>query len=319
MKHLVGIPNELHFAFENAVENGSFKEYDDIPLSFAVKEAKEILATFGENGHVNHAMINSGVKDEYEQAQNEVNALLSYIDRWEPELVKSENVEKEGIESSSPVYTKGKKEKKTTLKPKGENKMTNFKWNNRKKATETAVEYKVEKNMSPEEAVKAVLKEFEGVYHVNGDDISETRLANFIKRVADEKKYKKSAKAETPKLDLTHKKIEVLVDKGELTELQARVLDAVYVLLEGNHPSFSDATLEDVSDYTSLKPNQIKGALGHLMKKDYVETKETTFAKDKTATTIWINEDKLDLYNDDVLEFKRGMEAEEAEAEAVTE
>jgi hypothetical protein len=67
-----------------------------------------------------------------------------------------------------------------------------FKWNNRKKATETAVKFKVEDSLSPEEAVKKVMGEYEGVYFVNGKDITEKRFNNFVARVESEKKYKAS-------------------------------------------------------------------------------------------------------------------------------
>lgn len=196
--------------------------------------------------------------------------------------------------------------------------MGNFKWNNRKKATETAIKLKLEKGLSPEEAVKKVMKDYEGVYFVNGSEISEKRYQNFIERVDKEKKYKSGSKNEEKKEthEFAQAKIGELVDKGEITEFQATLLDAVFNSLASYEVGTSDITLDDISTETGIKTPRLKGALGHLIKKGYLRTEEIK-KEDETLTCIFIEEDKYGLYNEDVKAYHANLE-KDSDSEEVT-
>jgi DNA-binding MarR family transcriptional regulator len=181
---------------------------------------------------------------------------------------------------------------------------SNFKWNNRKKATETAVTLKVEEKLTPEAAVERVMAEYEGVYFVNGKEISEKRFNNFIARVEAEKKYKASKTTPT-EVELSQTKIKALLDKGELTDLQAKVLESVYNQLASYVFGTSDVTLADVAEDSGLKKDRIKGALGHLIKKGFLRTEEITIGEEK-VNAIFI--EKQELFNDDLIKYQNEME-----------
>lgn len=185
--------------------------------------------------------------------------------------------------------------------------MTEFKWNNRKKATETAIQLKSE-GMTPEEAVKKVLADYEGVYFVNGSEISEKRYNNFIQRVEEEKKYKAS-KSDPIDAEITQVRIKELADKGELTDLQAVVLDTIFNALATYKVGLSDLTLADIAEYSQLKVDRAKGALGHLIKKKYVKTEENEVGGEK-VTTIYIEPSKYGLYNDEVKPYHEAIAKE---------
>jgi predicted transcriptional regulator len=188
-----------------------------------------------------------------------------------------------------------------------------FKWNNRKKATETAVKFKVEDSLSPEEAVKKVMGEYEGVYFVNGKDITEKRFNNFVARVESEKKYKASNNTPT-EVTLSQSKIKLLIDKGELTELQALVLDSVYNQLASYLFGTSDVTLADVSEDSGIKVDRVKGVLGHLIKKGFLHTEEKEIGGEK-LNVILINDDKRELFNDDLLKYLADLDEEQVKVE----
>jgi DNA-binding MarR family transcriptional regulator len=191
-------------------------------------------------------------------------------------------------------------------------KQSNFKWNNRRKATETAVKFKIEDGMTPEEAVKKVMAEYEGVYFVNGDEMSEKRYNNFIARVEQGKKYK--ASKSTPKeIEVSQAKIKVLIDKGELTELQATILDSVFNQLASYQFGTSDVTLADVAEDTGIKQERVKGALGQLKKKGFLYTEERKIADEK-VNVILIVKEKRELFNDDLIKYQEAMEKEGLDA-----
>lgn len=167
-----------------------------------------------------------------------------------------------------------------------------FKWKNRKKATERAIELKKE-GLSAEDAVKRVLDEYEGVYFENGSEITEVRHNNFIKRVEEEKKYKKST-PKTINLDLKHEKVIEHVKSGDLTELQAKILDAILENLEGFNVEESGVEIESLVKESEYKPLQIKNAIRQLEKKGYVLVRKL---EDEDSDFVFVELDKKDLLN----------------------
>lgn len=176
-----------------------------------------------------------------------------------------------------------------------------FKWNNRKKATETAIKLKKEEGLSPEEAVKKVLAEYEGIYFVNGKDISEVRYNNFIKRVEEEKQYKQPTTTSI-NLDLKHKKLVEFVENGVLTELQAKVLDDVFENLEGFKIEESGVEIESFVKESQYKPLQVKIALRNLEKKGFIFIKELEDDSEERSEYIFVQTSKQNLFNSKSLE-----------------
>lgn len=191
-----------------------------------------------------------------------------------------------------------------------------FRWKDRRKATETAIQIKHEQGISAKEAVDLVLKEYEGVFHENADLITEKRYQNFIERVEKEKKYK-SPPPKNTKIDyeFTQDKIKALYESEELTGLQATVLDVVFAALAPYSIGFSDVTVNDVAAKLDIKTSSVKGALGHLIRKNYLFTKEVE-TNQGNITVIDIPEDKLDLYNENIKLFKEKLEQEKREYES---
>jgi len=233
---------------------------------------------------------------------------------------KAENEETEGTVNEESEVT-GEAEQ-NEAKPNddekdGNEKATNgkakFKWLNRPKATMTAVTIKHEENITAEEACKRILAEYEGVYFNHPELMSPKRWENFIERVEADKTYKKS-KTEIPEYTFTQKAIELIKEQGELTELQAITLDGIFSLLAPYEVGYSNIQVEDVAGVTDLKPEQVKGTLGHLIKKGFVYTDEMEVG-DETQNLIFIDNEKYGLYNDDILAKKEGVELDKLKEE----
>ncbi|QKE56415.1 hypothetical protein [Bacillus phage YungSlug] len=148
---------------------------------------------------------------------------------------------------------------------------TNFKWINRKRATEVAIEYQTKEGVTPEDAVEYILTNFEGKYFENGTEITTKRFENFIQRVTVKKEYKKSAK-NIPDFEIKTQYVLDKIEEGELTELQGIMLDFVGRHLVAYEDGHSDLEVKDVAKGTGLTEKQVKGILTHLIKKDLLET-----------------------------------------------
>ncbi len=194
--------------------------------------------------------------------------------------------------------------------------MAEFKWNNRKKATETAIQLKKE-GMTAEEAVKKVMEEYEGVYFTNGKEISEKRFNNFIERVSKEKEYKAS-KSSTLEKELKHSKLKEAFERGEITALQATFLDGVYKSLVNYAPGESDVSLKDVAISTGLKVESLKTTLAGLVKKKFLRVEPVKIGEEQ-VDCIFIEESKYNLFNDDAAtyheEYAKMFPEEEASEE----
>lgn len=170
-----------------------------------------------------------------------------------------------------------------------------FKWKNRKKATEVAIQLKNEEKITAEDAVKKVLAEYEGTYFTNGSEISETRYNNFIKRVEEEKQYKNTTP--TPKKSkYKNKNLVSLVDSGDVTKLQAKVLDMLLTNLEGFSIEDNGVVLDAFVKDSNMKPLQIKNSIRHLEKKGFIIIKEVSEG-DESSECIFLNIDKEELNN----------------------
>ncbi|WP_126429935.1 hypothetical protein [Brevibacillus marinus] len=80
---LENVPNELLENLNNAVEDGLFNCYTDIPYEFALEEARYILSTFSESGHANYEWLHDDDPVNRKEARKEFNDLKRYIKRLE--------------------------------------------------------------------------------------------------------------------------------------------------------------------------------------------------------------------------------------------
>jgi predicted transcriptional regulator len=92
------------------------------------------------------------------------------------------------------------------------------------------------------------------------------------------------------------------------------VLDSVYNQLASYLFGTSDVTLADVSEDSGIKVDRVKGVLGHLIKKGFLHTEEKEIGGEK-LNVILINDDKRELFNDDLLKYLADLDEEQVKVE----
>ena len=335
-KWLEKLPATLETRLDEAIGKDEFSSFTEIPMEYALEEAYEIITEYAEEGtELYENLVGDNGEEAMAEAKADLEETVKYTKKWQKELdkKKAESQDKEGIEnldsgntsSNTEEGAEGEMENKETLEPQAENQepketgeaeqneakpngKEKFKWLNRPKATMTAVAIKQEEGITAEEACKRVMEEYEGVYFNNPKLISNKRWENFIERVEADKTYKK-AKSEVPDYKITQKAIDLLKEQGELTELQAIALDGLFNLLAPYEIGYSNAQVEDIAGVTGLKPEQVKGTLGHLIKKGFVYVDEMEVGEE-TQNLVFIDNEKYELYNDEILGNKKGLEDE---------